>query len=299
MLGKVLVGGVAFTTVLGATLIVGVSGIGIGLGSGYETVPTACTGAPTSVGVLKAVGGEFNTTELGNAALIAKIGIGLKLTQKQVTVGVATSMQEAHLENLTVATNLDSLGLFQQRPSQGWGTAAQLVNPVYATNAFFSALVKVGDISNMSLIQAAEAVQRPNLADYARSWTWDWVATALTDEAYGQPVPLKNGIASIRSAAYTLVKLSPKPSVSSLPPTTVTPTASPISPSPLPYACTSSVTSSNTSGNDYPAKWADPAQDSVVDTWRMYNRECVSFVAWKLSSVEGYQLPLFIGQPVW
>ena len=54
----------------------------------------------------------------------------------------------------------DSLGLFQQRPSQGWGTAEQILNPEYSTNRFYDALVKVDGYTDMDIAEAAQAVQR-------------------------------------------------------------------------------------------------------------------------------------------
>ena len=54
----------------------------------------------------------------------------------------------------------DSLGLFQQRPSQGWGTAEQILDPEYATNRFYDALVKVDGYADMNIAEAAQEVQR-------------------------------------------------------------------------------------------------------------------------------------------
>ena len=86
-------------------------------------------------------------------------------------IAVATATQESRLENLTVATNADSLGLFQQRPSAGWGTAAQLTNPSYASNAFLSALdVSAPHYMSLSLWQAAQAVQRSAFPTAYAQW---------------------------------------------------------------------------------------------------------------------------------
>ena len=54
----------------------------------------------------------------------------------------------------------DSLGLFQQRPSQGWGTAEQILDPEYSTNKFYDALVKVDGYEDMDIAEAAQKVQR-------------------------------------------------------------------------------------------------------------------------------------------
>ena len=67
-------------------------------------------------------------------------------------------MQESSLRNLTTATNADSLGLFQQRPSMGWGTASELTDPTYAAKAFLRELPS--DYESMDLASAAQSVQR-------------------------------------------------------------------------------------------------------------------------------------------
>ena len=76
-----------------------------------------------------------------------------------LTVAYATAMQESKLENLDYGTS-DSVGIFQQRPSQGWGTVAELENPVYSSAAFFGALVKVHNYTSLPVYQAAQDVQR-------------------------------------------------------------------------------------------------------------------------------------------
>jgi hypothetical protein len=67
-------------------------------------------------------------------------------------------MQESKLRNLN-SGDRDSLGLFQQRPSQGWGSAAQITDPVYAANAFYSALIKIRDYQTRPIGEVAQAVQ--------------------------------------------------------------------------------------------------------------------------------------------
>ena len=82
----------------------------------------------------------------------------LNLSAYAATIAVATAMQESSLHNLTTATNADSLGLFQQRPSMGWGTASELTDPTYAAKAFLKELPS--DYQNMNLADAAQSVQR-------------------------------------------------------------------------------------------------------------------------------------------
>ena len=83
---------------------------------------------------------------------------------RAVTVGLATAMQESELRNLDGGDH-DSAGLFQQRPSQGWGSFDQVTDPVYAAEAFFSALVTVERWQQMPVTVAAQTVQRSAYPD--------------------------------------------------------------------------------------------------------------------------------------
>ncbi|WP_154795269.1 hypothetical protein [Occultella kanbiaonis] len=98
------------------------------------------------------------------AALISAIATERGLPARAVTIGLATAMQESRLANLDYGDR-DSLGLFQQRPSQGWGTVEQVTDPVYATNAFYDALVRVPDYENLEITVAAQEVQRSGFPD--------------------------------------------------------------------------------------------------------------------------------------
>jgi hypothetical protein len=93
------------------------------------------------------------------AATIAAVAERKKLPSQALTIAYATAMQESKLANLTYGT-ADSVGVFQQRPSQGWGTVSELENPVYATNAFFDALVKIPGYTSLPVDVAAQDVQR-------------------------------------------------------------------------------------------------------------------------------------------
>lgn len=99
------------------------------------------------------------------AATIAAVGARRKLPERAIVIAYATAIQESKLSNLDYGDR-DSVGVFQQRPSQGWGKPAQLMDPVYATNKFFSALVKVKNYRKLPLEEAAQAVQR-SAAGYA------------------------------------------------------------------------------------------------------------------------------------
>jgi hypothetical protein len=97
--------------------------------------------------------------QAADAATIAGVAAREHLSSRALTVAYATAFQESKLENLTYGDR-DSVGIFQQRPSQGWGSTAQLEDPAYATQAFFGALVQVPNYTTIPVYQAAQAVQK-------------------------------------------------------------------------------------------------------------------------------------------
>jgi hypothetical protein len=97
--------------------------------------------------------------QAADAAIIAGVAVREHLPRKALTIAYATALQESKLENLDYG-DLDSVGVFQQRPSEGWGTTAQLEDPAYAAAAFFGALVKIPGYTRMPVYQAAQDVQR-------------------------------------------------------------------------------------------------------------------------------------------
>ncbi len=108
------------------------------------------------------VDGHTVTTSLEqaeNAALITAISVRRGLPARAASIALATAYQESDLTNIDYGDR-DSLGLFQQRPSQGWGSAEQVQDPVYATNAFYDALEKVDGYRSMEITEAAQTVQR-------------------------------------------------------------------------------------------------------------------------------------------
>lgn len=91
-----------------------------------------------------------------------------------ITVGVA--IQESGLFN-NPGGDRDSLGLFQQRPSQGWGSPEQIMDPVYATNQFLDRLRNVPNRESMPMIEVGITIQRPDPYYYYRDWKWDTIKT--------------------------------------------------------------------------------------------------------------------------
>jgi hypothetical protein len=102
---------------------------------------------------------ELDPEQAANAATVGAVAVRRGLPGRAATIGIATAMQESKLVNLA-GGDRDSIGLFQQRPSQGWGTAEQVHDPVYATNAFYDVLVKIEGYQNLPITKAAQQVQR-------------------------------------------------------------------------------------------------------------------------------------------
>ncbi|MFF3499039.1 heavy metal transporter [Streptomyces sp. NPDC003247] len=102
---------------------------------------------------------EFTPEQAVNAATIAAVGTSRDMPERAVAIALATALQESALRNLAHGDR-DSLGLFQQRPSQGWGTAAQVTDPSYAAAVFYEHLAEVPDYTELALTVAAQRVQR-------------------------------------------------------------------------------------------------------------------------------------------
>jgi murein DD-endopeptidase MepM/ murein hydrolase activator NlpD len=110
--------------------------------------------------------------QMRNAATIIEVGARRNVPPRGWVIAIATALQESVLSNLPhlgKRNDHDSVGLFQQRPSQGWGTPAQLQDPEYAATKFYQKLVKVPGWTSMALTVAAQKVQRSAYPDaYAK-----------------------------------------------------------------------------------------------------------------------------------
>ena len=146
--------------------------------------------------------------QASNTALIANIAVNRGLPDHAATVAIATAMQESRLTNLDYG-DLDSLGMFQQRPSQGWGTAEQVTDMTYATNIFYDHLLKVPDWQTIPVEDAAQEVQRSGYPDlYA---TWDamaraWAAGLTGEHAAGISCALEPASSSDAEGLKTAVQ---------------------------------------------------------------------------------------------
>ncbi|MCW2778967.1 MAG: hypothetical protein JWN17_2692 [Frankiales bacterium] len=123
---------------------------------------SACGGQPPPASCRATAPGARPVTlaveQASAAATIAAVGVRLGVPDHAVTVALATAQQESGLRNLDHGDR-DSLGLFQQRPSQGWGTPSQVRDPVHASRAFYRRLLAVPGWQRLSVTQAAQAVQ--------------------------------------------------------------------------------------------------------------------------------------------
>jgi len=97
--------------------------------------------------------------QAADASTIAGVAVRERLPSRALTIAYATAFQESKLENLAYGDR-DSVGVFQQRPSEGWGTAAQLKDPAYAARAFFGALVQIPNYAKIPVYEAAQDVQK-------------------------------------------------------------------------------------------------------------------------------------------
>lgn len=144
-------------------------------------------GSPAGVGTCVASGlGTTHRYELDqteNAALISAIAVDRELPPRAASIALATAYQESKIRNITYGDR-DSLGLFQQRPSQGWGTQDEILDPVYSTNAFYDGLVQI-DYTSMTVNDAAQTVQRSGFPEaYADHETEGRIyASALTGQS--------------------------------------------------------------------------------------------------------------------
>jgi hypothetical protein len=138
-------------------LLVAAALIGVAWNAGDEAA--APTPAPDGACTLPGSGVTVTEEQVGNAAIIAQVGRDRGLPDRAVVIALATAQQESRLRNLDYGDR-DSLGLFQQRPSQGWGTEAQVQDPVYAAGKFYDWLVTVPGWETGRLTEVAQAVQR-------------------------------------------------------------------------------------------------------------------------------------------
>lgn len=108
---------------------------------------------------------EWTPEQAANASTIAVVGtIKRGLPTQAATIALTTAIQESKIRNLTYGDR-DSLGLFQQRPSMGWGTAAQIQDPVYSSGVFYDAMLKVDGWQTGDVGDTAQKIQKSGFPD--------------------------------------------------------------------------------------------------------------------------------------
>ncbi len=166
-----------------------------------------------SFGCTAAVNGTQHKLALDqseNATLISALSLQRGMPARAASIALATALQESKLRNIDYG-DLDSIGLFQQRPSQGWGTVEQIMDPVYSAHAFYDVLAQLPDYANLPINDAAQLVQRSGYPQaYAQHEALSRVfASALTGQtphAFSCTLPASEGHSApetIMAAAQT------------------------------------------------------------------------------------------------
>ncbi|QLQ11747.1 MAG: hypothetical protein HZY75_05880 [Nocardioidaceae bacterium] len=160
---------------VGSVVVLGAVGYLFWSGAGPLPDPEGCE---VTVGDLTV---SLDTEQAEHAATITAIAVARGLPARAASIALATAYQESKLRNLDHGDR-DSLGLFQQRPSQGWGTAKQVRDPIYAANAFYDALERVDGYQEMRITEAAQEVQRSGFPEAYEDHAADGraLASALT-----------------------------------------------------------------------------------------------------------------------
>jgi hypothetical protein len=169
-----------------AVLVLLVAGIGIFF---YLRSRGATPPVPGQQRCVATAGSGSVTVDLDQAhyaSIIAGLSIRRGLAPRAASIALATAYQESGIRNLDYGDR-DSLGLFQQRPSQGWGTAKQVRDPYHATNRFYAALVKIDDWETRDITEVAQKVQRSGHPDAYRDHEADArvLASVLTGQSPG------------------------------------------------------------------------------------------------------------------
>src|SRR5579864_4900216 len=163
--------------------VIAVSGLAVGVvvvrGGPGPAARVGCNFASTAASTQYSIA----PTQAQNAAIIAAVAMRKGMPDHAVTVALAAALQETKLRNLPYG-DLDSVGLFQQRPSQGWGTGTQIMDPNYEASAFYDHLGQVRGWQPMPVTDAARLVQQSARPEAYAAWEGEArsLASALTGE---------------------------------------------------------------------------------------------------------------------
>jgi murein DD-endopeptidase MepM/ murein hydrolase activator NlpD len=161
---------VAIAVVCAAVPLIGAAAI---LGEGGGSCAAAAGPGPAMLPPSGPSAGDgWSPEQVANATIIVTVGTTRHVPRWGWVIAVATAIQESGLRNLP-GGDRDSIGLFQQRPSQGWGTPDQLHDPTYAAATFYQRLLTVPGWQTLSLTEAAQAVQHSAYPDAYAKWEDD------------------------------------------------------------------------------------------------------------------------------
>ncbi|GGN86794.1 hypothetical protein GCM10010112_68770 [Actinoplanes lobatus] len=193
--------------VITALTLVGVVGVIVLINNLAGTIKLPQLGPECTVSAEGEV--TLDSAQMANAATIAAVGVRRGMPEQAVVVALATAFQESKLENLD-SGDRDSVGLFQQRPSQGWGTVEQIQDPRYAAGKFYTALKKVKGWEEMRVTDAAQRVQRSAYPNAYEKWADESrvLAAALTGRATGAVECVVPDTPAIRGAEAATALLS-------------------------------------------------------------------------------------------
>lgn len=164
--------------------------------------PASSSTASVTAQSLAKVG--LDRSQLTNATTIVSVGQSMHVPTYGLVIALAAALQESDLRNLAYG-DADSLGLFQQRPSQGWGTPAQVRDPVYAATAFYSHLFQVKGWMSLSVTDAAQAVQHSGFpfAYAAHAPQAQEIVTALGGGTLTAAAATSTGCVSVGTGPFT------------------------------------------------------------------------------------------------
>jgi hypothetical protein len=169
----------------GAVTVMGLVVLPLGFFVSGATTPTAagqakaCTGSTVTAQ-------ELDVEQRANASVIISLGKTMQVPQRGIVIALMTALQESYLRNLHYGDR-DSVGLFQQRPSAGWGTVSELTDPPTAARKFYAALLKVPGWQQMQTTDAAQAVQ---ISAFPKAYAkWEALATQILTGATPAPCP--------------------------------------------------------------------------------------------------------------
>jgi hypothetical protein len=138
-------------------------------GAAYAVTRVIQSVTPTCTASVDGETYRIDREQAANARTIADVATEVGMPHHAVTVALAAALQESKMSNISHGDR-DSVGLFQQRPSQGWGTPEQLTTPRYAAAAFYRQLARVDGWETMSVTEAAQHVQRSAAPDAYAKW---------------------------------------------------------------------------------------------------------------------------------